>query len=215
MVCNTALTSTHAASSLSTGAQTWSSAKNHSSCPPLFSVPLVLRRCRTTTTVCSLSDDTRGARIPTSLIGTAAAVLCALAPLNHVVDGQALAASGPGSSGAERTAQKAQDLLKSADKLNVDEAPKRFGPGRLVPGSSATDAGRTAQEAVSQMADGVKNTSDEVANNAKKAQGMAEQSVSDITRNVNRSLDENGSQGILGSIKEGFEGLKDTITSKQ
>ncbi|KAH7445997.1 hypothetical protein KP509_01G031900 [Ceratopteris richardii] len=223
MVCSTvSLTSTHLASSISIGAQTLSSTStlnSHSGCLPFFSRPVVLHKRRVTTAVCSLSVETKGARILTSAIGTAAAVLCALAPLNHVVDGPALAASGPGTSGGERTAQKAEDLLKSADKLNLEEAPKRFGPGRLDPGSSANDLRKTAQDAggraLSQMADGVKNTSSEVADKAKKAQGVAEKSVSDVGSSVNRSFSESGSQNILGSIKERVEGLKDAIISKQ
>jgi len=44
--------------------------------------------------------------------------------------GAGMAASGPGTPGAQRTNEKANDLLKAADKLTTDESPPRFGPGR-------------------------------------------------------------------------------------
>lgn len=57
--------------------------------------------------------------------------------------GQSFAASGPGTSGAQRTNEKANDLLKAADKLTTDESPPRFGPGR---GVGADDTSRLAQK---------------------------------------------------------------------
>ena len=44
--------------------------------------------------------------------------------------GSALAASGPGGDGAERTARKADELLQGADSLIKNDSPLRFGPER-------------------------------------------------------------------------------------
>lgn len=56
--------------------------------------------------------------------------------------GQSFAASGPGTPGAQHTNEKANDLLKAADKLTTDESPPRFGPGRV----GGDDTSRIAQK---------------------------------------------------------------------
>lgn len=54
----------------------------------------------------------------------------------------AQAFSGPGGDGAERTAQKADELLKGADSLTNNDSPTRFGPGRVE--DAANEAGSVA-----------------------------------------------------------------------
>lgn len=49
----------------------------------------------------------------------------------------AFAATGPGGDGAARTAQKADQLLNSADELTKDDSPARFAEGVQNTGSSA------------------------------------------------------------------------------
>lgn len=56
--------------------------------------------------------------------------------------GQSFAASGPGTSGAQRTNEKAADLLKRADDLTTTDSPPRYGPGRV----GGDDTGRIAQK---------------------------------------------------------------------
>ncbi|KAH9561703.1 hypothetical protein CY35_05G037300 [Sphagnum magellanicum] len=58
---------------------------------------------------------------------------------------EAYAISGPGGDGAKETADKALDLLKAGDDLNVNEAPSRVGPGRIE--DAAKSAKSVAQQA--------------------------------------------------------------------
>jgi hypothetical protein len=58
---------------------------------------------------------------------------------------EAYAISGPGGDGAKETADKASDLLKAGDDLNVNEAPSRVGPGRIE--DAAKSAKSIAQQA--------------------------------------------------------------------
>ncbi|CAK9875954.1 unnamed protein product [Sphagnum jensenii] len=58
---------------------------------------------------------------------------------------EAYAFSGPGGDGAKETADKAADLLKAGDDLNVNEAPSRVGPGRIE--DAAKSAKSIAQQA--------------------------------------------------------------------
>ncbi len=57
---------------------------------------------------------------------------------------EAYAFSGPGGDGAKETADKAADLLKAGDDLNVNEAPSRVGPGRIE------DAAKSAKSVAQQ-----------------------------------------------------------------
>lgn len=54
----------------------------------------------------------------------------------------ALAASGPGIKGAEKTNKKAGQLLKAADELTNNDSPPRYGPGHV----DDLDTGRLAQK---------------------------------------------------------------------
>ncbi|XP_024392685.1 uncharacterized protein [Physcomitrium patens] len=62
--------------------------------------------------------------------------------------GSALAASGPGADGAERTARKADELLQAADDFIKNDSPQRFGPERgLGNGVAKEDEDRFSQKA--------------------------------------------------------------------
>jgi hypothetical protein len=56
--------------------------------------------------------------------------------------GSSFAASGPGGTGAQRTSEKAGEILKAADELTTNESPPRFGPGRI----GGDDSGKVAQK---------------------------------------------------------------------
>lgn len=61
--------------------------------------------------------------------------------------GSALAASGPGGDGAERTARKADELLQGADALIKNDSPQRFGPERgFGNGTAKEDEDRFSQK---------------------------------------------------------------------
>ncbi|MCO5564289.1 hypothetical protein L7F22_017949 [Adiantum nelumboides] len=185
MACNTlSLASSSSASAVSRGPLSSASASfMASSAPAMIAPPCcpAANHIKPLVATCSLSDKdvpASSSRNPilTALVATGAALSVFTA--STAAPPPALAFSGPGGSGAERTAQKAQDLLKSADKLNVEDAPQRYGPGRIS--GSAQDAGKVAQD----------------------AGGKA---ISQI---------QGGVSGIFSSIKEGFQGLKDNVESK-
>ncbi|KAI5074437.1 hypothetical protein GOP47_0010398 [Adiantum capillus-veneris] len=168
---------------------------------------------------CSLSDKEAPATSPRNAILTG--LVAAGAALSVFTAGSAappasLAISDPGNSGAERTAQKAQDLLKSADKLNVEDSPQRFGPGRVA--GSAQDAGKVAQnaggKALSQIQGGVSNIASNLGDKKGDVQGAAESAASKVQSNIDDTTGNSGPGGIISSIKEGFQGLKESVASK-
>lgn len=65
-----------------------------------------------------------------------------------LVGSNAALAVGPGGDGASQTNQQADSLLRAADKLNVDDAPERFGPSQLADSGAKGlgDAGKVAQQ---------------------------------------------------------------------
>jgi len=69
------------------------------------------------------------------------------AGLALTIAGSAFAASGPGGSGAERTARKADELLQGADALIKNDSPQRYGPERgFGNGTSPEDIDRFSQK---------------------------------------------------------------------
>ncbi|MCO5551553.1 hypothetical protein L7F22_005057 [Adiantum nelumboides] len=85
-----------------------------------------------------------------------------------VFTNMAIAAQGPGNQGARRVAEKADSLLKAANKLNNEDTPPRFGPGRL---GGAQDSSRILQIAGSGSvaANSILKTAGDAAKNVGKA----------------------------------------------
>jgi len=83
----------------------------------------------------------------------------------------AFAATGPGGDGAARTAQKADQLLNSADELTKDDSPARFAEGVQNTGSSAKQAGSGATSNVQDVADEAVTKAKENLNKAKASFG--------------------------------------------
>nr|BAC55273.1 22-kDa protein of chloroplasts in green spores [Osmunda japonica] len=106
----------------------------------------------------------------------------------------ALAASGPGINiGAQGTAEKANDLLKgAADKLNIQDAPKRFGPG--IPGA-AKDATKVAQKAGSG------------------AIGDLQAGATDVTRQARQNVEDTARRtgGLFGNAKDNAGGVAGNV----
>ncbi|MCO5574849.1 hypothetical protein L7F22_028642 [Adiantum nelumboides] len=223
MACNTlSLASSSSASAVTRGPLSSASAPfMASSAPAMLAPPCspAANHIKPLVATCSLSDkdvpasSSRNA-ILTALVATGAALSVFTA--STAAPPPALAFSGPGGSGAERTAQKAQDLLKSADKLNVEDAPQRYGPGRVA--GSAQDAGKVAQDAggkaLSQIQGGVSNITSGLGGKKGDVQGAAENAASKVQSNVDDATSNSGPGGIFSSIKEGFQGLKENVASK-
>lgn len=83
----------------------------------------------------------------------------------------AFAVTGPGGDGASRTAQKADQLLNSADKLTENDSPTRFSEGVQNTGSSAKQAGSAAASNVQNVADDAVTQAKENLEKAKKSFG--------------------------------------------
>jgi len=79
----------------------------------------------------------------------------------------AFAATGPGGDGATRTAEKADQLLQSADKLTENDSPARFSEGVQNTGSSAAQAGSAGASNVQNIADDAVTKAKENLNKAK------------------------------------------------
>ncbi|MCO5612699.1 hypothetical protein L7F22_066968 [Adiantum nelumboides] len=123
------------------------------------------------TTKCALSEEEQapsgmGKKFLAGVVATGAALA--------VFTNMAIAAQGPGNEGARRVAEKADSLLKAADKLNNEDAPPRFGPGR--PGG-AQDPSRISQIAGSGSA---------AANSVQKSAGDAAKNVGEATNTLKK-----------------------------
>ncbi|CAM6085803.1 unnamed protein product [Calypogeia fissa] len=81
--------------------------------------------------------------------------------------GSSFAASGPGTPGAERTNEKAGQLLKDADDLNANSPP--IGPGRV----GGDDTGRVAQKGGAGAVESIQGSGEESVERAKKLLGEA------------------------------------------
>lgn len=124
--------------------------------------------------------------------------------------GSAFAASGPGGSGAERTARKADELLQGADALIKEDSPQRFGPEQgFGNGTSPADVDRFSQKAGSgaipelqdETSAQVAGARDKFASNVKKTQrkvdGIFGKSVNDVVATAQDTV-----EGIVDDVKE-------------
>lgn len=133
----------------------------------------------------------------------------------------AFAATGPGGDGASRTAQKADQLLNSADKLTEEDSPARFAEGVQNTGSSAKQAGSAG-------ASNVQNVADDAVTKAKENLAKAKQSFGNVipgnkvsaidqTFSVSDASDaikdaQNTASGAAGNAQSFFDQLGNKIT---
>ncbi|KAI5064004.1 hypothetical protein GOP47_0020674 [Adiantum capillus-veneris] len=178
------------------------------------------------TTKCGLSDEEQqtpsamGRRVLAGVVATGAALA--------VFTNMAIAAQGPGNEGARRTAEKADSLLKAADKLNNEDAPPRFGPGRPGGAQDPTKISQIAgsgpagsvQKGASKAAKGVgdatkslkskgdglfgfgKKESGAVANNATDALSQAKGKTEEVASNVKQTVIRDGFGRVRGPAKD-------------
>jgi len=135
------------------------------------------------------------------------------AGLAITIAGSAFAASGPGGTGAERTARKADELLQGADKLIKNDSPQRFGPEQgFGNGTAPEDVDRFSQKAgsgaVPELQDAtsaqVSGARDKFASNVKKTQrridgiwGLGKGMANDVVATAQEKADE--IQGAVAS----------------
>ncbi|MCO5601158.1 hypothetical protein L7F22_055277 [Adiantum nelumboides] len=141
-----------------------------------------------------------------------------------VFSNSSMAAIGPGGDGNRRTAEKADELLKAADKLNIEDAPKRFGPGRPGPVQDPTKisqiagsgSGAVAKEGAAAAEEGEK-----LGDAARSAIGQAQSKPSQLgaaardavgqadTKKFSDDLG-NAEGGVFKPFQQGFKNLRDT-----
>ncbi|KAI5065950.1 hypothetical protein GOP47_0018574 [Adiantum capillus-veneris] len=118
--------------------------------------------------------------------GILAGIVAAGSALAVFSNNTSMAAIGPGNEGACRTAEKADELLKAADKLNIEDAPRRYGPGRPGPVKDPTKISQiagTARDAIGQA-----DTKSYIGDDLGKAEG-----------------------GVLKPFQQGLKNLKETV----
>jgi len=137
----------------------------------------------------------------------------------------AFAATGPGGDGASRTAQKADELLDSADKLTKNDSPARFSEGVQNTGSSAAQAGSAGASNVQNIADDAVTKAKENLNKAKasfsnvipknKVSAIDQTfSVSDATSDAKSAVSDakSSASGAAGDAQSFLSQLGDKIT---
>lgn len=227
-----------ASSSLASSASTVFASPS-SSLPHPYSLPSSRNLASKLTTKCALSDDEKhsssSAAIGRGLVAGVVATGAALA----VFANMSMAAIGPGGDGARRTAEKADELLKAADKLNMDDAPPRFGPGRPGPVQDASKISQIAGSgplatAKKGVTDATKGTSDvarmaknkgsglfgmgkkqsgAVAENATDAFSQAKGKTEEVVSNVKQAITRDGLGRFRNPVKDIASNVGDGISN--
>lgn len=126
----------------------------------------------------------------------------------------AFAATGPGGDGATRTAEKADQLLDSADKLTANDSPTRYSEGAEKAGSSAKQAGSAGASNVQNVADSAVTKAKENLEAAKARFGdLIPNKVSDASSAMNQTFAVSDASGAIDDAKSNASGAADDAKS--